>query len=95
MTKNIGHELGIPLNIIPTGGCCDGNNLASAGIPNIDTLGVQGGAIHSDQEYLNIKSLVPRARLSAALLLTLAFNSANGDRLDWLTGNENKASSIR
>ena len=88
LAKNIGHELGIPLDIKPTGGCCDGNNLASAGIPNIDTLGVQGGAIHSDQEYLNVKSLVPRARLSAALLLTLAYNSANGDQLDWLTGGE-------
>ncbi len=84
LAKSIGHELGIPLEIKPTGGCCDGNNLASAGIPNIDTLGVQGGAIHSEQEYLNVNSLVPRAKLSAALLLSLAHASARGDSLDWL-----------
>ena len=84
LAKSIGHDLGIPVEIKPTGGCCDGNNLASAGIPNIDTLGVQGGAIHSEQEYLNVKSLVPRAKLSAALLLTLARASANGNNLNWL-----------
>ena len=88
LAQNLGHELGIPLEVKPTGGCCDGNNLASAGIPNIDTLGVQGGAIHSEQEYLKVKSLVPRAQLSAALLLTLAFNKANGDQLEWLTRGE-------
>ena len=88
LAQNLGHELGIPLEVKPTGGCCDGNNLASAGIPNIDTLGVQGGAIHSEQEYLKVKSLVPRAQLSAALLLTLAFNKANGDQLKWLTRGE-------
>ena len=84
MAKSIGHELGITLDIKPTGGCCDGNNLASAGIPNIDTLGVQGGAIHSDQEYLKVKSLVPRARLSAAILLSFARASALGESFDWL-----------
>jgi len=86
MTRDIGHGLGIPLEIKPTGGCCDGNNLASAGIPNIDTLGVQGGAIHSEQEYLHVKSLVPRAKLSAAILLTFARASAHGEHFDWLHG---------
>lgn len=84
IAKDIGHELGIPLEIKPTGGCCDGNNLAAAGIPNIDTLGVQGGAIHSEQEYLYVKSLVPRAKLSAAILLTFARTSAFGEQFDWL-----------
>ena len=88
LAQSLGHELGIKLEVKPTGGCCDGNNLASAGIPNIDTLGVQGGAIHSEQEYLNIKSLVPRAKLSAALLLTLAYNKANGEQLEWLVKGE-------
>ncbi len=86
MASNIGHALGLPLEVKPTGGCCDGNNLASAGIPNIDTLGVQGGAIHSEQEYLNVRSLVPRAKLSAAILLTFAHASAHGERFDWLHG---------
>lgn len=72
LARDCGSELGMQLNWLPTGGCCDGNNLAAAGVPNIDTLGVQGGAIHSTDEYLKVASLVPRAKLSALLLLRLA-----------------------
>ena len=84
LAQVFGRELGMDIQVKPTGGCCDGNNLAAAGIPNIDTLGVQGGAIHSDQEYLIVSSLVPRAKLSAALLLSLAYASHNKKDLGWL-----------
>lgn len=67
-----GSQLGLDLTWLPTGGCCDGNNLAEAGIPNIDTLGVQGGKIHSSDEYVKVDSLTVRAKLSALLLLKLA-----------------------
>lgn len=72
LARDCGATLGLALQWQPTGGCCDGNNLAAAGVPNIDTLGVQGGAIHSSDEYLCIDSLVPRAKLSALLLMQLA-----------------------
>ncbi|WP_254262432.1 hydrolase [Marinobacterium weihaiense] len=72
LLRRCGESEGLALSWHSTGGCCDGNNLASAGVPNIDTLGVQGGAIHSIDEYLCVDSLVPRARLSAALLMQLA-----------------------
>ena len=84
LAQECGYALGMSIDVKPTGGCCDGNNLASAGIPNIDTLGVQGGNIHSDREYMKISSLVPRAKLSAALLMTLARNQAEGIGNDWL-----------
>ena len=67
-----GRELGFGLEFLPTGGCCDGNNLAAHGLPNIDNLGVVGGKIHSDAEYMRISSLSERAQLSALLLLRLA-----------------------
>ncbi len=60
------------LQFKPTGGCCDGNNLAAAGLPNIDNLGVVGGEIHSDREFMRVSSLAERAKLSALLLLRLA-----------------------
>jgi glutamate carboxypeptidase len=47
---------------------CEGNNLAAAGCPNIDTLGPCGGAIHSDQEFALIPSFAERAKLSFMLL---------------------------
>lgn len=54
------------------GGVCDGNTLAHAGLPNIDTLGVRGGHIHSDKEYALLDSLVERARLTARFLMKMA-----------------------
>ena len=70
--EECGRMLGQPVQWQPTGGCCDGNNLAAAGLPNIDTLGVRGGKIHSDQEFVLLDSLVERAQLSGLLLLRLA-----------------------
>jgi glutamate carboxypeptidase len=64
--------LGLTLNRAPSGGCCDGNNLAAYGLSNIDTLGVRGGHIHSDKEYILLDSLSERAKLSALVLLRLA-----------------------
>src|SRR5262249_28568914 len=40
-------ELGFSLEWEPTGGACDGNKLAAAGLPNIDNLGPRGGGLHS------------------------------------------------
>ncbi len=67
-----GSALDIPVRWTPTGGCCDGNNIAAQGIPVIDTLGAEGGCIHSSEEYLTVDSLSRRARLSALLLFSLA-----------------------
>lgn len=67
-----GRMLGVPVAFQATGGCCDGNNLAAAGLPNVDTLGVRGGDLHSDTEYILLDSLAERAKLSALLLMRLA-----------------------
>jgi len=60
--------LGIPLDWRATGGVCDGNTLAAAGLPTIDTLGVQGGNLHTDREYLDVKSLTERSALTLCFL---------------------------
>ncbi|MDP3858434.1 MAG: hydrolase [Stagnimonas sp.] len=67
-----GRQLGLGLQFKPTGGCCDGNNLAAYGLPNLDNMGVVGGDIHSDREWMRLDSLAERAKLSALLLLRLA-----------------------
>ncbi|MFC2952962.1 hydrolase [Marinicaulis aureus] len=67
-----GVDLGLNIDWVPTGGCCDGNNIAAAGIPVIDTLGVRGAHIHSSAEYAKLDSLVERAKLSTLLLLKIA-----------------------
>jgi glutamate carboxypeptidase len=56
----------------PSGGVCDGNNIAACGVPVVDTMGVRGGNIHSSEEYLIVDSLSERAALSALTILRLA-----------------------
>jgi glutamate carboxypeptidase len=72
LVKNCGADLGQTIDWRPTGGVCDGNNIAACGVPVVDTMGVRGGAIHSSQEYLIVESLVERAKLSALTILRLA-----------------------
>lgn len=70
--KDCGVELGLDIGWKATGGVCDGNNIAAAGIPVIDTLGARGGDIHSSSEFVKLDSLEERAKLSALLLLRVA-----------------------
>lgn len=70
--KDCGVELGLDIGWKSTGGVCDGNNIAAAGIPVIDTLGVRGGDIHSSNEFVKLDSLEERAKLSALVLLRIA-----------------------
>lgn len=65
-------DLGISLPTTFSGGVCDGNILSQAGLPNIDTMGVVGGNIHTHEEYILLDSLVHRARLTAYFLMKLA-----------------------
>ncbi len=67
-----GQDLGLSLPHRPSGGASDGNKLAAAGLPNIDSLGVRGDQIHSPAEFLVKDSLTERAQLVALLLLKLA-----------------------
>lgn len=70
--RSVGSDLGLSIKWAPTGGCCDGNNIAAAGIPVVDTLGVRGGKIHSADEFVKLDSLEERAKLSALLLMKVA-----------------------
>jgi len=67
-TRDAGAALGLDLRFQASGGVCEGNNLAAAGCPNIDTLGPCGGGLHSDQEFALIPSFAERAKLSYLLL---------------------------
>ncbi|MCX7356925.1 MAG: hydrolase [Alphaproteobacteria bacterium] len=67
-THQAGAALGLDLQFRPSGGVCEGNNLAAAGCPNIDTLGPCGGGLHSDEEFAVISSFAERAKLSFLLL---------------------------
>jgi glutamate carboxypeptidase len=72
LVRQAGSDLGQELSWQPTGGVCDGNNIAACGVPVVDTMGVRGGKIHSAEEFLITDSLAERAALSALTVLRLA-----------------------
>ena len=76
LVRQAGADLGQPIAWQPSGGVCDGNNIAACGVPVVDTMGVRGGKIHSMEEYLIVDSLAERAALSALTLLRLAGEAA-------------------
>ncbi len=61
-------QLGKPLAWRATGGVCDGNKLAAAGLPNIDTLGPVGDGLHSSKEWVQPSSLAEKAYVIASIL---------------------------
>ena len=66
-------ELGLaPFKSVHTGGASDGNNLAAAGLPNLDALGPIGDRLHSADEFVRIGSILDRARLTARVMAKLA-----------------------
>jgi glutamate carboxypeptidase len=65
-------QLGMNLSHRPSGGASDGNRLAAAGLPLVDTMGPVGGELHSEHEYVRLDSLVPRAKLAAMTIMRLA-----------------------
>jgi len=64
----IAAELGFTLRDAATGGASDANTTAALGIPTIDGLGPVGGDDHSVDEWLDVRSIVPRTTLLAALI---------------------------
>jgi glutamate carboxypeptidase len=82
--RQTGALLGQTLAWKPSGGVCEGNNLHAAGLPNIDTLGVLGGDIHSDQEFAWPASFVERAQLSALILCKIATGEIDALKLKQL-----------
>jgi glutamate carboxypeptidase len=76
LVREAGADLGQAIAWQPSGGVCDGNNIAACGVPVVDTMGVRGGKIHSMEEYLITNSLGERAALSALTIMRLAREAA-------------------
>ena len=72
LVTDAGRAIGLDIAWRDTGGVCDGNNIAAAGVPVVDTMGVRGGSIHSSDEYLLVDSLTERAALSALTIMRIA-----------------------
>lgn len=58
-----------PIATRSSGGLSDGNILAEQGLASLDTMGVVGGGLHTSDEYMEIESMVERAKLVFLFLL--------------------------
>jgi len=74
--RGVAARLGIDLDLALTGGAADANLLAAEGITVLDGLGPVGGDDHSQSEWLDLTSVVPRVTLLAGLLLELSSGPA-------------------
>lgn len=68
LARTIAAELGFAVADAATGGASDANTTAAAGLPTLDGLGPVGGDDHSDDEWLDLASIVPRVTLLAGLV---------------------------
>jgi glutamate carboxypeptidase len=70
--KTLARRIGFEVEPGIVGGGSDGNFTGALGVPTLDGLGPCGAGFHTEEEHVLIDSLVPRARLLAGLMLTLA-----------------------
>ena len=70
--RGLARSLGFDITHQSSGGGSDGNFTGAMGVATLDGLGVAGAAMHTLEEHIMLDSLVPRARLLAGLLATLA-----------------------
>ena len=68
----IGTGLGLEMKLVNTGGASDGNFTAARGIPTVDAMGPRAGSVHSEDEYLELDSIVPNVRLVCEIVRAAA-----------------------
>lgn len=67
--------IGEPIvGIYLSGGGTDGSLMQAKGLPTVDSLGLNGGGIHSSREWTTTKSLMARTKLVAVFLDRLIHN---------------------
>ena len=69
------NRLGQQLHWTQTGGVSDGNRLAAAGLPTLDTLGPLGDCLHSANEWVSVGSLLEKSMWLVEMLYELSNNS--------------------
>ena len=72
LCSGIARSHGMHVHAGQFGGGSDGNFTGALGIATLDGLGVEGAGPHTHEEHLLVSSLVPRARLFAAMVESLA-----------------------
>lgn len=70
--EGIGREVGVKVQDVATGGGSDASFTSAKGVPTVDGLGPVGGDAHSENEYLEVPSLVERTNMLAEIIKELS-----------------------
>ncbi|MFI5783127.1 M20 family metallopeptidase [Nocardia sp. NPDC051570] len=70
--QRVAAGLGFEVGAVSTGGVADANLAAGVGAATLDGLGPVGGGDHSESEWLDLDSIIPRICLLTGLILNLA-----------------------
>lgn len=70
--QEVGHSLGLTIKDVSTGGGSDASFTSAKGVATIDGIGPIGGGAHSEDEYLEIDSLMERTELLAKTIQRLS-----------------------
>lgn len=70
--RRCAREIGLPIEGEFSGGCADSGFTAALGVPTLCSTGPVGGKGHTPEEYMEVATLVPRARAAARTILALA-----------------------
>jgi glutamate carboxypeptidase len=68
IVHEIGKEIGEQIGEAFVGGGSDGNFTSNLGVPTIDGLGPKGSGFHTENEYLDLDSVVPRMMVAYELI---------------------------
>jgi glutamate carboxypeptidase len=71
MAQSVYAELGRTLRLESSGGAADSSLSAGVFTPSLDGLGLVGGNAHTDLEYAEVGSIVPRFYLLTRMLMEL------------------------
>lgn len=69
--EECGKAFGIDFEQSSSGGVSDANLIADVGVPVIDSFGPIGGKVHSDAEFLELDSIVPKAAMATSAIGSL------------------------
>lgn len=72
MLEEAARRVGVEVKWIRAGGLSDGNRISAVGTPTLDGLGPSGFNLHSDKEYLELKSIEEHIRMGVSLLTMMA-----------------------
>ena len=72
MLEEAASRVGVEVKWIRAGGLSDGNRISAVGTPTLDGLGPSGFNLHSDKEYLDLKSIDEHIKLGVSLLTMMA-----------------------